>query len=93
MKSKSPISNMEDMNNIFSRFSLVALGRNPKKPHFHEPIKAVNKRRGQKELMKIFLNFTSLPITQSGQKLLEISRTFWKKSTMQMFAYPGVDAA
>ena len=36
--------------------------------------------------------FSQLHKTQPGQKLLEISRFFFKMSIHQMFGYPGLDA-
>ena len=46
----------------------------------------------QKKRAKLFLSFTYLHKTQPGQKLLEISRIFFKISARQMFGYPSLDA-
>ena len=51
-----------------------------------------NKRRRQKKRVKIFLNFTCLHKTQPVQKTAGNFPYFLKKSTRQMFEYPGLDA-
>ena len=62
------------------------------KASFSRTNQTANEHRRQKKRVKIFLNFTCLHKTQPGQKLMEISKYFLKKSTRQMFGYPGLDA-
>ena len=60
-------------------------------PHFHGPIRPQIAKKTE-ETCEDFLNFTYLHKTHPGQNTVSNFPNFLKKSTCQMFGYPGLDA-
>ena len=76
----------------FSRIFALAPWRETFKSSFSRTIQTANIGR-QNKCVKIFpIVPTFIKRNQDKKKLLEISRTFLKKSTRQMFWYPGLVA-